>query len=85
MYRTVKARFTNGAFVPVEEVGIEEGEELLISFSENHLIPMEERIRRFKAAAGSWKGLVDGDAMIREIYEARRIGSGLPPDENEDE
>ena len=83
MRKNVKARFTNGVFVPEEEVGIEEGAVLIISFDEKHLVPLEERIKRAEAVAGSWKGLVDGDALIQQIYEDRRRGVDLPPDADE--
>ena len=32
----------------------------------------------FLAAAGSWKGLVDADKLIADIYESRRISSRPP-------
>lgn len=31
----------------------------------------EEKERDFRAAAGGWKGIVDADALIKEIYERR--------------
>ena len=82
MRKTVKARFSNGVFVPAEEVGLEEGAELILSFDEKHLVPLEDRIKRTKSAAGGWKGLVDGEALIQEIYAARRRGVDLPEDED---
>lgn len=82
MKKTIRVKFSNGVFVPLEELELEEGIELPISFEQKYLIPLEERIERARAVAGSWKGLVDGEAMIREIYEARRLGSRLPPDED---
>jgi hypothetical protein len=32
----------------------------------------------FRAAAGGWKGLVDTEAFIRDVYESRRISSRPP-------
>ena len=81
MKKTVRVKFSNGVFVPLEELEIEDGTELPISFEQKYVIPLEERIKITKSAAGGWKGLVDGDALIRDIYEARRLGSRIPPEE----
>ena len=59
---------------------MEDGTELPISFENKYLTSLEERIQRAKSAAGGWKGLVDGDKLKQEIYEARRAGSRQEPD-----
>src|SRR4051794_11441453 len=41
--------------------------------------PTEEEIAAFRAAAGGWAD-IDTDALLRDIYEARRRPM-LPPDE----
>ena len=81
MNKTIRVKFSNGVFVPLEELELEEGIELPISFEQKYLIPMEERIKRFKSSAGAWKGDIDGEALIRQVYEDRR--RGLPPLEDE--
>ena len=40
----------------------------------------EERMQRAMSSAGAWKGKIDGEAMKRTIYEARRMGSREVPD-----
>ena len=40
----------------------------------------EERMQRMMSSAGAWKGKIDGEAMKRTIYEARRLGSREVPD-----
>jgi hypothetical protein len=40
----------------------------------------EEDYEAFRSAAGSWKGLVDADQLIEDIYESRRISTDLPVD-----
>ena len=40
----------------------------------------EERMQRTMSSAGAWKGRIDGEAMKRTIYEARRLGSREVPD-----
>ena len=41
---------------------------------------VEERMQRTMSSAGAWKGKIDGEAMKRTIYEARRLGSREVPD-----
>ena len=38
-------------------------------------LPAEQRLSGMKSAAGSWKGLADGEELKRVLYEARRFGS----------
>ena len=80
MEKRVRVRFSKGVFEPLEEIKLEEGTELSITFEEKYLRPLEERIKRAKSAAGGWKGLVDGEKLKKEIYEARRVGSRQEPD-----
>ena len=48
---------------------LEEGEEVIVTIKEH---PKETK-DAFERAAGSWKGLVDTERLIRDIYESRRI------------
>lgn len=45
-----------------------------ISFAISRAMAEIEKRKRFKAAAGGWKGL-DTDKMIKEIYEGRKLGT----------
>ena len=82
MSRTIRVKFSDGVLVPLEELGLAEGTELQVSFEEKYLLTLEERIKIAKSVAGAWQGKIDGEALKREIYKARRVGSGLPPDED---
>jgi len=53
----------------LEEVELEEGKEVIVTIKE---IPKETK-DAFERAAGSWKGLVDTERLIKDIYESRRI------------
>jgi hypothetical protein len=33
----------------------------------------------FRSAAGGWKGIVDTDTFIEDVYESRRVTSSSPP------
>jgi len=38
-------------------------------------LPYEERLRRFRASAGSWAGEDDWDKLLEDIYRDRSIGT----------
>ncbi len=52
-----------------------DGEEVTITVSENNPKPDWEAFRR---AAGSWKGNVDADALIKMLYASRLVKSKRP-------
>ena len=81
MRKTIKARFSRGVLVPLEELAMEEGTEVQISFDVNGPVELDERMKLARSVAGAWKGKIDGDLLKQELYEARRAGSRLPPDE----
>jgi predicted DNA-binding antitoxin AbrB/MazE fold protein len=62
MLRTIRARFSNGVFEPLEPkavVGLHEGDEVLLTVSAFSVDATDP----FGTTAGSWKGLVDGEAL----------------------
>ena len=81
MIAKVKARFSGGVLHPLEPLDLAEGQEVLVSIEEiPHEDSLEERRKRTMSTAGAWKGNVDGEALKRMIYEARRAGSREMPD-----
>ena len=42
-------------------------------------LTVEERLNGTKSAAGSWKGIIDGEELKRTLSEARRSGSRVGP------
>ena len=42
-------------------------------------LTVEERLKGAKSAAGSWKGLIDGEELKRTLHEARHAGSRVGP------
>ncbi len=73
MERTIRAKFRNGMIEPLEKLEIEEGKELLITVKD--LLSLEDR---FEKAMGSWKGRIDCDQLVRDIYESRRLSATRP-------
>jgi len=54
---------------------LRDGEEVTITLSKSAFKPNLEAFRR---AAGSWKGIVDTDALLKNIYESRSMKSRRP-------
>ena len=76
MEKTIRARYKKGIIEPLEKLDLEEGEELEITVSS---LPADERAREaLKATAGSWRGEVDCDRLLKDIYEARRLSAARP-------
>jgi predicted DNA-binding antitoxin AbrB/MazE fold protein len=69
MVREIRARFSKGKIEPLEDVDLKEGEELTITIREE---PSEAARAAFKRAAGAWKGTLDFDAYLRDLYASRR-------------
>ena len=72
MIRKIRARFSNGVIEPLETVNVAEGEELEVAIEEK---PTKAEDESFLKAAGSWKGLIDAEEMIKNIYADRHIST----------
>lgn len=70
MPTTVRARIRRGHLVPREKLGLAEGKEVELTITE---IPSKGDIEKSRRAAGGWKGLVDAEKLIRDIYRDRLI------------
>lgn len=67
MEKIIKAKFKKGVLEPLEKLNIEEGREISITIMD---LPVKDS---FEKAAGSWKNLVDCEALLKDIYEGRKI------------
>ncbi len=65
---TSRVRVRGGMLEPVESVDLPEGKELLVTVLD---LPAERDFEAFRRAAGGWKGLVDTETLIRNIYADR--------------
>jgi predicted DNA-binding antitoxin AbrB/MazE fold protein len=61
---------------PLDKVNLPEGKEVMITILDT---PTEADIEASKRAAGGWKGLVDADTLIRNIYADRLIQTRPEP------
>ncbi len=83
--KDVRARFYRGKLVPLQPLEIKEGEVVTIRVEVETPEERAERVKRaretLKRTAGGWKGLVDTDKLLKDIYEARAAGIELPPED----
>jgi predicted DNA-binding antitoxin AbrB/MazE fold protein len=71
LLKTIKAIYKNGVIEPLEKMDIEDGAEITITVSE----PVTTGAEGIKKSFGGWKGLIDADQFLRDIYESRRIST----------
>jgi predicted DNA-binding antitoxin AbrB/MazE fold protein len=77
MARTIKARYSKGVIEPLEKVDIAEGRELIVTIAE---IPSESREDGLEKSAGGWKGAIDAEKLIKDIYADRLISTRGKPE-----
>ncbi len=73
MSTVIKARYLGGIIRPLEPIWFEEGKELVVTIEEETNLSTKQR---FEQAAGSWKGLIDEEEFLHEIYMARMLPQG---------
>ena len=76
MGKTVRARFREGRFEPLEAVDLPEGCDVMLTIVE---APAGPDFAVFRRAAGAWKGTLDAEALIRDIYADRVLATRPEP------
>lgn len=76
MSRTIRARVKQGLLEPLEAIDVPDGTEVTVTIVD---VPSAEDFEAFRRAAGSWKGTLDADELIRNIYADRRIATRPEP------
>ena len=76
MSSTIRARVNRGLLVPLEKIALPEGKEVTITISG---ISSAEDVEAFRRSAGTWKGSVDAEKLIRNIYADRLISRRSKP------
>ncbi len=74
--RTVRARVRGNSLDLLDPVRLIDGDELLVTISLPVPAAGPDAMRR---AAGSWKGMVDADALIANIYADRLVATRPSP------
>ena len=78
MGKTFRAKFANGVIEPLEELDLTEGEEITVTITE---IPKPSGEKNgFESSAGGWKGTVDADKLIKDIYADRLVSTRKAPE-----
>ena len=72
MSTTIRTRVKNGNLEPLEKIDLPEGQEVLIAIVS---LPASPDFEAFRRSAGGWKGLVDAEALIWNIYADRLISA----------
>lgn len=74
--RIVRARVRGNSLDLLDRIPFRDGDEVLVSISE----PVEAKnLDALRRAAGAWKGIVDADALIANVYEDRLIATRPSP------
>jgi len=76
MGATIRARVKKGLLEPLEKTDLPEGKEVLITVIGVAEDPDDAAFLRSK---GGWKGLVDAEKLIHDIYEDRLISTREEP------
>ncbi len=70
MGKEIRAKYFRGKIELLENVELEEGEEIFITVRK--AASPEVARDAFKRAAGAWKGTLDFDAYLKDLYDSRR-------------
>jgi predicted DNA-binding antitoxin AbrB/MazE fold protein len=73
---TIRARVKGGVLEPLERTDLPEGKEVLITVIS---VAEDQDDQAFLRSAGSWKGLIDAEKFIRDVYEDRLLNTREEP------
>ena len=76
MGETIRARVKGGVLEPLEKTDLPEGKEVLITIIS---VAEDADDDAFLRSAGSWKGLIDAEKLIHDIYEDGLISTRPEP------
>ena len=76
MAGTIRARVKGGMFEPLETLDLPEGKAVTLTILD---VPSRRDVEAFRRAAGGWKGLIDADELIKNIYADRLISTRPEP------
>ena len=72
MIRNIRARVRRGLIEPLEPINVPDGTEVTVTIPDD---PSAADREAFRSSAGSWAGLIDAEALIRDLYDRRLTGS----------
>jgi hypothetical protein len=74
--RTVRARVRGGSLELLDRIPLRDGDEVMVTISEAVPAIDTDALRR---AAGAWKGMIDADELIANIYADRLLSTRPSP------
>lgn len=74
--KTFRAKFSKGVIKPLQKVEIEEGKEITVTITE---VPLKPNKDAFEKSAGAWKGTIDAEKLIENIYSDRLLSTREEP------
>ena len=77
MTKIIRAHMRRGMLEPMENIDLPEGEEVTVTITR---VPSPGDVDAFRKAAGAWRGNVDAEELIRNIYADRLISTRPKPD-----
>jgi predicted DNA-binding antitoxin AbrB/MazE fold protein len=72
---TFRARVRGGMLEPIDRIELQEGEEVTVTIVD---LPTRD-LTAFARARGGWRGTIDADALIRDIYGSRLVSTRPEP------
>ena len=76
MGKTIRAKFSRGIIKPLEKVEIEEGKEITVTITE---VPLRHKSDAFRKSAGAWRGTINAEKLIENIYGDRLMSTREEP------
>jgi predicted DNA-binding antitoxin AbrB/MazE fold protein len=76
MGRMIRARVKDGLVEPLETIDVPDGTEVTVTIND---VRWADDFEAFRRAAGSWKGTIDAEELIRNIYADRSISTRPEP------
>ena len=70
MTGTIRARIKGGVIEPLEQMDLPEGQEVMITIL---TVPTVTDHEAFQRSAGQWKGTLDAEKLIHNIYADRVV------------
>jgi len=76
MSGTIRARVNGGVLEPLEKVDLPEGKEVTVTILR---VPSNLDLEAFARSAGGWRGTIDAEKLIRDIYADRLVSTRRVP------
>ena len=73
MVQTVTAKYEDGFLKPTTALDLDEGDVVVVTISGRRITAKDVEVSR--SSAGAWRGKVDANKLIADLYEARIQGS----------